>query len=133
MPTADASDVRVEIETYLDDADIEGDSNDPNDDGILGRVERDIERELSDPPADGTNDRQDLEAVLAALFIATTRDRAEDRVQSGRTSVSYEQSLIDQLRARAKSLGANDALVGLAGTRRTATITAPDAKGYEPD
>lgn len=123
MPTASASDVRVEIETYLDDADIAP---------IIARVDRDIGRELSDPPADGTDDRKDLEAVLAALFIATSRDRAESKVSTGRTSATYEQSMIDQLRARAKSLGANDALVGLAGTRRTATIDAPDAKNWEP-
>lgn len=129
MPTASAADVRIEIETHLDDAAIEGAGGNG---GILARVDRDIERELDSPPADGTDDRQDLEAVLAALFIATSRDRAEESVQSGRTSVSYEQSVIDELRARAKRLGANDALVGLEGTRRTASITAPDAKGYEP-
>jgi hypothetical protein len=129
MVTAEADDVRIEIETYLDDAAIEG----PNgSDGILARVERDLERELTDPPDDGTADRRDLEAVLAALFIATTRDRAEESVKSGRTSTTYEQSLIDQLRARAKRLGATDELVGLAGTRRTASITAPDAKNWEP-
>lgn len=123
MATATASDVNVEITTYLDDPAI-GD--------IIDRVDRDIDRELSDPPSDGTDDRKDLEAVLAALFIATSRDRAEESVSSGRTSATYEQSLIDELRARAKRLGANDALVGLAGTRRKASITAPDAKNWEP-
>jgi len=130
MVTASADDVRVEIpETYLDDADIEGQSGDG---GILARVDRDIEREMSQPPADNTDDRRDLEAVLAALFIATSRDRAESETQSGRTSATYEEDLVDQLRARAKRLGAPDSLVGLAGTRRTATISAPDAKNWSP-
>lgn len=123
MATATPSDVRVEIDTYLED---------PMLLSILDRVERDIERELSDPPADGTGDRQDLEAVLAALFLATSHDRAESETATGRTSATYEQSLIDELRARAKRLGATDALVGLEGTRRSASITSPNAKGYEP-
>lgn len=130
MPTATASDVRLEIETYLSDADIEGDPNVADDDGILGRVERDLLREMSSPPGEGSVDRQDLEAVLAALHIATTRDRAESQAQSGRTSASYEESLIDQLRSRARRLGAPDTLIGLVGTRRTASITSPDAKNW---
>lgn len=132
MVTATADDVRIEIDTYLDDTEIEGDSNDPNDDGIIGRVDRDIEREMDSPPGDGTADRRDLEAVLAALFIATSRDRAESKAQSGRTSATYEEGLVDQLRARAKRLGAPDSLVGLAGQRRSASVTAPDAKGWSP-
>ncbi|WP_459191827.1 hypothetical protein [Halosimplex sp. J119] len=132
MPTASADDVRVEVDTYLDDTDIEGADGDPDDDGILGRIERDIDREMDAPPGDGTDERRDLEAVLAALFIATTRDRAESKASSGRTSATYEESVVDQLRSRAKHLGAPDSLAGLSGTRRNASITAPDAKGWSP-
>lgn len=109
MVTAAADDVRVEIDTYLDDPDIAD---------ILGRVDRDIERAMSDPPADNTDDRQDLEAVLAALFIATSRDRAASSSQSGRTSVTFEQSAIDELRSRARRLGAPESLLGTTGRTR---------------
>lgn len=85
---------------------------------------------MESPPSEGSDDRQDLEAVLAALHIATTRDRAESQASSGRTSASYEESMIDQLRSRARRLGAPDSLIGLTGTRRTASITAPDAKNW---
>jgi len=121
--TATADDVYLEIDTYLGKQKVSK---------IIDRVSRDLERELEEPPAADTDKRQDLEAVLAALFIATTHDRAEESVQSGRTSVSYEQSLINELRSRAKRLGATDELVGLAGTRRSASITAPDAKNWTP-
>lgn len=124
MPDASPSDVRVEIDTYLDDTDITP---------IIKRVARDISREMDDPPETGSDDRQDLEAVLAAIHIATTRDRAESKVSSGRTSASYEQSVIDELRARASRLGAPDSLIGLTGTRRTATISSPDSKNWTPD
>lgn len=126
MPTASASDVRLEIDTYLDDADIEGDPNNTSDDGILGRVERDIGREMDNPPEPDTADRRDLEAVLAAIYIATTRDRASSRTQSGRTTVTYEESLIDQLRSRARRLGAPDSLLGIDGSKPTFSLSVPD-------
>lgn len=128
MPTATASDVRIEIDTYLDDAEIEGAQDDSDDDGILGRVERDIEREEG-MPEPGTPDRRDLEAVLAALHIATTHDRAESRSQSGRTSVTYEESMIDELKARAQRLGATDALIGVGGAKPTFSVSVPDTRG----
>ncbi|WP_135535378.1 hypothetical protein [Halostella pelagica] len=128
MPTADASDVRIEINTYLDDATIEGADDDPDDDGILGRIERDIERE-EEMPGMETADRRDLEAVLAAHHIATTHDRAESQSQTGRTSVTYEESLIDELKGRAKRLGATDELLGIGGAKPTASISVPSTKG----
>jgi hypothetical protein len=129
MPTAGASDVRIEIDTHLSDTEIEGDSTDDTSTGILGRVERDIEREMDSPPAAGTDDRRDLEAVLAAIHIATTRDRADSQTKSGRTSVTYEESLIDQLRSRARRLDAPDSLLGLDGGKPTASIHVPNTKG----
>lgn len=112
MPTASPSDVQNELDTTLSDPDIAA---------VLGRVERDVDREDS-PPADGTDDRQDLEAVLAALRIATgnapdATDRTASEAQSGRTSRTYEASTVAALRQRARFLGASDNLVG-GGVRR---------------
>lgn len=122
MATATASDVRVEIDTTLTDSEI---------DSVVSRVERDLKRELDSPPASGTDKRQDLESVLAALFIATSRDRAESSAQSGRTSVTYEDSLIEELKARAKLLGATDDLVSIGTTKPSASIGVPDARNLE--
>lgn len=122
MATASASNVRIEIDTHLDDPDITP---------IINRVNRDIKREMSNPPAASTDERQDLEAVLAALHIATSRDRAAESVQSGRTSATYEQSLIDELKARAKRLGAPDALVSIGQAKPSAGLSVPDAKGTD--
>lgn len=118
MAEATPSAVRVEIETYLPDSDITA---------IIDRVARDIDRD------DGVfgldqQDRQDLEAVLAAHHIATTIDRSESSAKSGRTSVTYEQSLIDELKARARRLGATDELLGIGATNRTASITVPKTR-----
>jgi hypothetical protein len=76
MSTADARDVQVEIDTGLAPGDINS---------ILSQVERDVSR-MDDPPAKGTDDRKDLEAVLAALRIATgvgpdSSDRTASEVQ----------------------------------------------------
>lgn len=122
MPTASPADVRVEIETRLDDTEITA---------VLERVERDLERELDTPPTDGSDDRKDLEAVLAAHHIATSLDRAESKASSGRTSVTYEQSVVDELKARAKRLGATDALLGIGGSKPSAGISVPDARGTD--
>jgi len=131
MVTANASDVRLEIDTNLDDADIEGDPNDANDDGIIGRVSRDIDREMASPPADSTDKRRDLEAVLAALFIVETRERSAKSVQTGRTSKTYEQSQIDKLRGRAERLGAPDSLLNIDAGKPSASVGVPDAKGID--
>lgn len=128
MVTASADDVRIEIETHLTDTQIEGSNGNG---GILARVERDLKRELDSPPAADTDKRRDLEAVLAAHHIATTRDRAESSAQSGRTSVSYEESMIEELKARAKRLGATDALLGIGTTKPSAGLSVPDARNIE--
>lgn len=122
MPTAEADDVRIEIDTDLGDIKIAK---------IIKRVGRDIDREMSNPPSDNTDHRQDLEAVLAALHIATSRERAADSVQTGRTSKDYEQSLIDELKTRAKRLGAPDSLAGIGQTKPSAGLTVHDSKGID--
>lgn len=119
MPEASPSDVHVEIETHLEDSDIEP---------IIDRIARDIDRDDAVDVED-TAHRKDLEAVLAAHHIATTRDRAESQSQTGRTSVTYEESLIDELKARAKRLGATDELLGIGGSKPTASISVPSTKG----
>jgi hypothetical protein len=101
MVTATPTDVRVELDTTLDDPAISD---------IIGRVARDIDRE-PDPPADDTDDRQDLEAVLAALHIATQRDRTASEAQTGRTAQTYEASTVQTLRERARRLGASESLI----------------------
>jgi hypothetical protein len=118
MPEAEPSDVRIEIETYLDDPDIEK---------VISRISRDIDRD-EQVTVENTQDRQDLEAVLAAHHIATTRDRAESQSQTGRTSVTYEDSLIDELKSRAKRLGATDELLGIGASKPTASISVPSTK-----
>jgi hypothetical protein len=125
--TAAADDVRLEIETELSDTEIQGPSGDG---GILARVARDIERVMDSPPGDGTNDRQDLEAVLAALFIATSRERSRAKESRESASHTYEESLIDGLRGRARRLGAPDELLSVGAGKQTASITAPDAKNW---
>jgi len=122
MPTAQPRDVRVEISTHLDPVEILD---------VIDRVSRDIDRVMSGPPGADTDDRQDLEAVLAALHIATSRDRAESDASSGRTSVTYEESMIDELRARARRLGAPDELVSTGQTAPTASLSVPDTKGLD--
>lgn len=122
MATATPSDVRIEIDTYLDDPVIAD---------VIDRVIRDIEREMDSPPADGTGDRQDLEAILAALHIATSLDRAEEAASSGATSVEYEDSLIEALKARAKRLGASDELIGIGTTKPSASIDVLDSRNID--
>ncbi|MFB1066446.1 hypothetical protein [Natrinema sp. H-ect4] len=107
----DATDVRVEINTILDDADIEGEQDNPDSTGILGRVERDIDREYDDDPDvtfEDTQHRQDFEATLAALRIGEGRDRRAESVQSGRSGRTYETAEIDNLRQRVRSLDPGD-------------------------
>jgi hypothetical protein len=117
VPTADPADVRVEIDTYLEDSEIMS---------IIERIGRDIRREMDNPPAGGSDARQDIEAVLAAIHIATTRDRAESKASSGRTSATYEESMVDQLRSRAQRLGAPDSLIGIDAGKPAFSLDVPD-------
>jgi hypothetical protein len=97
------TDVRVEIDTILDDTEI---SN------LLDRVERDIDREYdasSGVTFKDTDHRKNFEATLTALRIAEGRDRRAESAQSGRTSTEYETSTIENLRARVRRLDPADA------------------------
>lgn len=96
----DATAVRVEIDTVLDDPDISD---------LLDRVEREIDRAYDSPGFDNSQHRQDFEAALAALRIAEGRDRRADQAQTGRTSTTYEAAEIDQLRKRVRRDDPGDA------------------------
>ena len=105
-----ADDVRVEINTILDDSDIEGEQDNPDSTGILGRVERDTDREYDNTDITFEDDqhRQDFEATLAALRIAEGLDRRAESVTSGRSSRTYETAEIDNLRQRVRNLDPGD-------------------------
>lgn len=93
------ADVHVEIDTQLEDSDI-------ND--MLDLVERDIDREYgSNPGFDDDQHRKDFEAALAALRIAEgnapdAQDRTAEKVSTGRTSRTYEASTVATLRQRVR-------------------------------
>lgn len=94
-PIATPSDVKVEYATSLDDSTI---SN------YLDRAARENVR-YNDPESMTEGDRIDLEAALAAYWIATrSADRAEESVQSGRSSVSYEALVVDSIEATINEL-----------------------------
>ncbi|WP_435552757.1 hypothetical protein [Natrinema sp. CGMCC1.2065] len=118
MATATPTDVRLEIDTKLGDEKIQK---------VIERKARDIDRDdnvggLDEP------DRRDLEAVLAALHIATKLDRAASSQQVGNAQKSYEESSVDELRADARRLGATDELLGIGATNKTASISVPDTR-----
>lgn len=105
------ADVRVEIDTELDDPDI-------ND--ILARVERDVDREYGSGtgPFDDTQHRVDFEATLAAYRIGTGRDpRASDEAV-GNIQVTYDVSVADHLRERVQFLDPGDMFPGRGGAVR---------------
>lgn len=117
-PVATADDVRREIDTVLDDEAIEGDADDPDDNGILGRVAREIGREYDDEDFEDEDHRRDMEATLAAFRIASGRDRRAESVQSGRSRVDYEVSEVQSLQASVRRLDPGDAF-SIGGVRRT--------------
>jgi hypothetical protein len=115
---ASPSDVRLEIDTNLDNDTIQS---------VIERKARDIDRDdevsgLDDP------DRKDLEAVLAALHIATKLDRSTSTERLGNAQKTYEDSLVDELRSDARRLGATDELLGLGGEDKTASIWVSDTR-----
>jgi hypothetical protein len=118
MAEADPADVRLEIDTDLENSTIQS---------VIDRKSRDIDRDDGIPSMD-PQDRADLEALLATIHIATRLDRAEDSVDAGPASVEYEESMIDELRADARKLGATDELLGIGATDKTASITVPSTR-----
>jgi len=117
MPEATADDVRVEIDTVLDDAEIEGAADDDTDDGLLGRIEREWTREYDASDFENTAHIRDFEAVLTALRIAEGRDRRAEESQTGRTAQTYEASEIQNLRKRVRRADPGDKF-GHSGTIR---------------
>lgn len=118
MTLATPTDVRLEIDTKLSNDTIEA---------VIERKARDIDRDDGVSGLDD-EDRQDLEAVLAAIHIATKLDRATSQQSVGDASARYEESLIDELRADARRLGATDELLGIGATDKTATISVPSTR-----
>ena len=102
MPEAEPSDVRFELDTQLDDAELTG---------LIERVAREIDREYEDSPSvtfEDAQHRSDFEAVLTALRIAGGRDRRSESVATGRSQVTYETSEIDTLRQRVRRTDPGD-------------------------
>jgi hypothetical protein len=99
MAEALPADVRVEIDTHLDDPAISD---------ILTRIEREWQRASDSSDFEDTQHIADFEATLAALRIAEGRDRRAEDVQSGRTQQTYETAEIDNLRQRVRRLDPGD-------------------------
>jgi len=100
MPEASVNDVQAEIDTGLEPRAIAT---------LLNRVARDIDREYDGAGVtfDDTQHRADFEAALAALRIAEgnapdAEDRTASEVSTGRSSVTYEASVVQTLRQRVR-------------------------------
>lgn len=91
MPEATATDVRVELDTDLDDPEITD---------IIERVEREWQRYYGTSDFQDTQHIQDFEAALTALRIAEGRDRRGIDVSTGRSGVEYETAEVESLRKR---------------------------------
>lgn len=119
MPEAEPDDVKLEYDTTLETDTIEK---------VIARVSREIDRDNETTVSD-TQDRKDLEAVLAALHIAETLQKPisrEDTESSGRT---YEDGdVVERLQQRAQRLGASDEMIGIGSPRRTASIDVPSTR-----
>ena len=99
MPEATPSDVRVEIDTNLDDPQIAA---------LLQRIEREWQREYQATAFEDDQHVADFEAALTALRIVEGRDRRAETVQSGRTSTTYEASEIKAIQKRVRRLDPGD-------------------------
>jgi hypothetical protein len=123
------SDVRVELDTDLSSTDIAD---------VLTRVERDITLEYTAGTTsfDGREHRIDLEAALAALRIAAgnapdAESRTAEEVATGRTSVTYEASVVETLRQRVRLRDPGDVFGTSANVRRDTDrhISTPSSAG----
>lgn len=99
MVEASPDDVRVEIDTGLDD---------PGISNILQRVEREWKREYSSSDFDDTQHIQDFEATLAALRIAEGRDRRASQESRDSASITFETKEIENLRKRVRRADPGD-------------------------
>lgn len=95
MPEASATDVRVELDTTLDNSEITN---------IIAVVEREWQRVYDASDFDDTQHIQDFEAVLTALRIAEGRDRRAESEQTGRTRTDYEVVEVESLEKRVRRL-----------------------------
>lgn len=94
MPEATPADVRVEYETSKGDPEIER---------YIRRAEREINRTISIEM--DQKDRRDLEAALAAWFIASRSfDRAESSIGSGGSNVSYQSNAVESIEESIEAL-----------------------------
>ena len=109
MPEATADDVRLEIDTRLSDEDIEGDPADADDDGLLGRVARDWQREYASSDFEDSQHIADFEATLTALRIATGRDPTASSESLGNWSKEYDADRVQELRVRVRRLDPGEA------------------------
>ncbi|AFZ73038.1 hypothetical protein [Natronobacterium gregoryi] len=113
---AEPVDVRLEYDTNRTDKEIEK---------LIEKKTRAIEQSDGDDlPAPGTDNRTDLEAVLTAIHIATKLDRAASNEQLGNAQRTYEEDLVEELRADARRLGATDELLGINATKPQADFEA---------
>lgn len=130
MPEASVSAVRVEIDTDLEDTAIQD---------ILHRVERDVNRAYdgSDITFADAQHRADFEAVLAALRIATGRDRRKASVSRGDVSWKYRAKAdsIARLQGAVARLDPGDAFATPGAVRRDTdrTVRSTSPSGHDHD
>jgi hypothetical protein len=126
MAEATASDVRVEIDTALDDPAIAE---------LVQRIEREWQRHYT---PDAFADRAhiaDFEAALTALRIAEGRDRRAESASTGRTKTDYETQEIEHLQQRVRRLDPGDefghsAIIRRDSDRHITTPTPDDLDTY---
>lgn len=119
---ASPDDVRLELDTELDDTDISS---------LIQRVYRDIERAYLDDTGEFTttddegntvdlfdNDdhQRDFEALLTAYRIASGRDRRAESESVASVSVTYEASEIAALRRRVARLDPGEQFTSIASS-----------------
>lgn len=112
-PTADPSDVRELIETDLTDTDLNAQ---------LGHAAARNER-ANDVEAMDTYTKGRIEALLAALRIRSTLDRAITSGQSESSTVSFEGSVLAELRLELEELDPSGTLASRVRRNRDRKIT----------
>lgn len=100
-PLAKPSDVRLEVDTSLEDSRITS---------VLKRVARDNDR-VNNAASMENGLRKDLEAAMAAYHIATQLDRRVRQKSIGSGSKTYEGGSVDGIRERIIDLDPSDGAV----------------------